>query len=107
MIFQLVFTCFLVLLIVSVVFNKNLSRVLKCGLSVLFALGILFLLEPSIPDRIARSMGVSYGSDLVFYFTTILVFYLGVIGYQKYRAVEKKLETLARQIALNNVKDGE
>lgn len=105
MIFQLVFTLFLLLLIASVVFNENLSRTLKVGLFVLFTLGILFILKPGVLDRIAQMMGVSYGSDLVFYFTTILVFYLGVIGYQRFRSMEKKIETLAREIALNNVKD--
>ena len=102
MIFQLVSISFLLLLTATVIFNQKLSRVLKTGLSVLFTFGILFLLKPEILDRIAQSIGVSYGSDLVFYLTTILVFYLGVIGYQKSRSMEKKIEYLARQIALNS-----
>ena len=60
--------------------NKTFYRLMLVAIS---GIGILFVLFPSITDRLAHFVGVGRGADLVTYLFMIFFFLGGVILYSK------------------------
>ena len=102
MTFQYLAITFFLLIMLGVAYNDRLTKTSKLLLFVLLGSGILFLLNPGLLDSVARYLGVSLGSDLVFYLTTMFVIYLAVSGYSRMLDANRKMVRLARYIALSN-----
>jgi len=100
MIFQNIAVTFFVLILISVAYNDRLTKSFKLFLFLLLGSGIVFLFDPSLLDLVARYIGVSVGSDLVFYLTTMFVIYLAVAGYSKMLVTNRRIEKISRMIAI-------
>ena len=91
----------LLLLIGGIYLTALSSRLVsRLALMGLLGAGVVFVINPDLTTRIAHSVGVGRGTDLLLY-----LFCLGSVTvflklYKKNRAVEEKLTEVARQVAL-------
>src|SRR5687767_15157504 len=79
--------------------NRTFYRLSLIGIS---ALGILFVLFPTVTDRLAHLVGVGRGADLVTYLFIVFFFLAGIIMYSKLRKIEAEQTILARKISIQN-----
>jgi hypothetical protein len=57
---------------------------------------------PNLADRVARILGASKGSDMLFYFTSYYVFLLTGATYVENRRLKERINTLVSEIAITN-----
>ncbi|MCW5906997.1 MAG: DUF2304 domain-containing protein [Chitinophagales bacterium] len=79
--------------------NRTFYRLSLIGIS---ALGILFVLFPSLTDKLAHFVGVGRGADLVTYLFITFFFIAGIAFYSKMRKLEEQQTELVRKIALRD-----
>ena len=68
----------------------------------LIALAILFILWPDLTNIIAHKMGVGRGTDLIFYLSILLFWFILVKLYIRIRRLEQMITTIIRKEALTN-----
>jgi hypothetical protein len=90
------------LLLIGGIYLTTLSSRLASRLAVLglLGMGVLFVINPDLTTRIARSVGVGRGSDLLLYLFCLASIAVFLKLYKKNRTVEEKLTQVARQVAL-------
>ena len=71
---------------------------------ILFMLGIVFVINPSITMKIATFVGVGRGVDLVIYLLLLVFFFLFIALFYKSRNIDKTLIDLIRKIAIKEAK---
>lgn len=91
----------LILFYITRLRNKTFYRLTLIGIS---ALGVLFVLFPTIPNEIAHMVGVGRGTDLVTYIFIVVFFLAGVNLYSKIRKLEADQTELVRKIALEKAR---
>jgi hypothetical protein len=79
--------------------NRTFYRLSLIGIS---ALGILFVVFPSLTDRIAHVVGVGRGADLITYLFIVFFFLVGILLYSKIRKIEADQTELVRKISIQN-----
>lgn len=89
----------LILLYLPQLRNRTFYRLTLIGIS---AIGILFVLFPSVTDRLAHFVGVGRGADLITYLFIIFFFIAGIAFYSKVRKLEEQQTELVRRVALRN-----
>ena len=76
----------------------------KLLIGLILAAGIFLVVFPDLTNRLAATLGVGRGADLVFYLFMVAVCYLLLLVYAKIRKLERQLAELARRQALMDVK---
>jgi hypothetical protein len=95
----------LLLLIGGIYLTALSSRLVsRLALLSLLTVGIVFVINPDLTTRIAHSVGVGRGTDLLLYLFCLSSVTVFLKLYKKNRAMEEKLTELARQIALHGAR---
>lgn len=81
--------------------NRTFYRLSLIGIS---ALGVLFIIFPSVTDQLAHLVGVGRGADLVTYLFIVFFFLAGVNLYSKIRKLEANQTELVRKIAIEQAR---
>jgi small membrane protein len=69
----------------------------------ILAAGIFLVVFPDLTNRLAATLGVGRGADLIFYCFIIAFCYLVLLLYAKIKKLEQQLAELARRQALRDV----
>lgn len=72
----------------------------KLLIAAIVGTGIFLVVFPDITNRLATSLGVGRGADLVFYLFIVGFCYLVLMIYVKMKKLERQLAELARKQAL-------
>jgi hypothetical protein len=90
------------LLLIGGIYVTALSSRLASRLAVLalLAAGVLFVINPDLTTRLAQTVGVGRGTDLLLYLFCLASITVFLKLYKKHRTVEEKLTEVARQVAL-------
>jgi hypothetical protein len=95
----------LLLLIGGIYLTALSSRLVsRLALLTLVAAGVVFVINPDLTTRIAHSVGVGRGTDLLLYLFCLASFTVFLKLYKKNRAMEEKLTEVARQVALQGAR---
>ncbi len=78
--------------------SKVINRLLFLAI---FGVGFLFVLFPSISNRVAHLMGVGRGADLILYLFVLCFLVAFVALYARIRGLEQTIVQLIRQNAIN------
>ena len=78
----------------------------RLALILISALGVLFVIFPSVTDRLAHMVGVGRGADLVTYLFIVFFFLGGVNLYSKIRKLEANQNELVRKIVMEQARKG-
>jgi hypothetical protein len=81
------------------------SRLVSRAVTLAFVLlGVAFVIQPELTNRLAHMVGVGRGADLVLYalFPASVSLFLHL--YRRHRRLEEKLTSLARAVALHNAR---
>jgi hypothetical protein len=100
MIIQVVLIAIFVALILQIVAQPLFPALLKLGSPALVAAGILFVLFPSLTNRLAHVLGVGRGADLFLYLAISCGAVLLFNFYLRLRSLELRQVELVRQLAL-------
>ena len=71
----------------------------------LILIGVIFVAYPEITNRIAHLIGISRGADLIFYLSIIFFFFAVLLLYAKNKELERKLNELVKNDAIENVRE--
>jgi hypothetical protein len=77
--------------------SRLVSRLVNLAL---IGLGVLFVVSPELTTRVAHSVGVGRGADLLLYLLCLVTVSLFLRLYRKNRTLEEKLTQVVRQVAL-------
>ena len=75
----------------------------KLLIGCILAAGIFLVVFPDLTNRLAVTLGVGRGADLVFYLFIVAFCYLILLVYAKIKKLEQQLAELARRQALMDV----
>ncbi|MDH4263860.1 MAG: DUF2304 domain-containing protein [Spirochaetia bacterium] len=81
-------------------YNNKVQAIKRLFFYAIFAVITLAFFFPNFFNRIAQIFGVGRGVDLIFYISMVLVSYLTVGFYIRFRVMNLKVDQLARQIAI-------
>jgi hypothetical protein len=82
------------------------SSILDTVLILLFlVVGIVFVIDPDITNRLAKMVGVQRGANLIFYTGFLFLFFLILKLYSRSKKLEQSLTELVRQISLKEAKN--
>jgi small membrane protein len=95
----------LLVLIGGVYFILHSSRLIsRLANLILMGLGIFCVTNPGITTRMARSVGVGRGADLLLYLLCIVTISVFLQLYRKNRTLDEKLTQVVRHVALLNAR---
>lgn len=102
MIAQILLTLFIGAAWLYVATQPRISRLIKYPLYVALASGLYFVWFPDVATKIANSVGIGRGADLLFY--TWIIFSIGVLInlHMKIRQHLNLITELSRHIAISN-----
>jgi hypothetical protein len=103
-VFQIILIPALIFLLIA--YLKRLRRAAfdKIFIFLLAIIGIVFVIDPEMTNKIAHFLGVGRGADLIFYLAILGFSYLIIILYSKIKKLEERLADLVRSQALNEFK---
>jgi hypothetical protein len=82
------------------------SSILDTVLILLFlVVGIVFVIDPDITNRLAKMVGVQRGANLIFYTGFLFLFFLILKLYSRSKKLEQSLTELVRQRSIKEAKD--
>jgi small membrane protein len=89
-------------LLIGGLYLTSLSSRLASRMAVLLflAASVFFVVNPELTTRIAHSLGVGRGADLLLYLFCLATVTIFLKLYKKNRILEEKLTEIARQVAL-------
>ena len=67
-----------------------------------FGTGLLFILVPSLTMRLAHSVGIGRGTDLITYLSLLFLFFLCFHLFVRLHAVDQQLTRVARSQAIQH-----
>lgn len=92
----------LLVLLTVLYFAKMRSRLLdRIVVSILAALGLTLVAVPAVASRLARTLGVGRGVDVVIYFSIVGIGFFILLLISKVRELENKITVLTREVALS------
>lgn len=68
-------------------------------------LGVVFVLFPSLSNKLAQYVGVGRGADLIIYLFMVFSFLYNIYIYAKLRMMRQDQTEIVKQIAIQNAKD--
>lgn len=81
--------------------NTARNRAWKKIAAVLFVvIALLSIFFPTVSDRIAHTVGVGRGADLILYMLLLAFMFISVNTYLKFRDYDDQITTLARRLAI-------
>lgn len=95
----------LILLLVFLVTRFKSQILFRLSLIFILFSGAVFVLFPSLTNRLAAWVGVGRGADLVIYLSIVFFFLFGILIYAKIRKLQETQTELIRQIALRDAKE--
>lgn len=101
MIIQLVLTLLLAGVGLAVAVQRTIARLLRFAVLAVVAAGLYFVWQPEQTTRLAESLGVGRGADLVLYLWVVITLALIVFLYLKIVRLSRKLTELTRAHALS------
>jgi small membrane protein len=66
------------------------------------AAGIVLVIDPQLSTRIANTLGIGRGADLIFYLAIIMALFYGVASHSRTRRLERQITLLVRQQAIQH-----
>src|SRR5207253_1589304 len=69
---------------------------------VFFGGGIVFILQPDLTTTIANVVGIGRGADLIFYLSTLFLFFLCFNYHVRFMALEEQLTRIVRELAVRH-----
>ena len=96
------FLLFLGLILIGIyVYSKFKSSLTDLIIIFMFLLaGMVFVSFPSLTNKVANSLGVGRGADMVFYLFMIIFIFIILKLYARIRRLEQKLNALIREEAI-------
>lgn len=76
----------------------------KAVILALVGVMLAFALQPEWSNRVAHSVGISRGVDLLFYLSHLMLLFIAFMYFLKFKEMEARLVRLVRQIALENAR---
>ena len=73
----------------------------RLGLLALAGFAVWSILDPSVWTRLAKSVGIGRGTDLILYGLVVAFFGFVVTSFKRFRDMEARYTRLARRIALD------
>ena len=68
----------------------------------IFGGGIVFILQPDLTTTIANVVGIGRGADLIFYLSTLFLFFLCFNYHVRFMALEEQLTRIVRELAVRH-----
>jgi hypothetical protein len=102
MIFQVLFTALTAATMFYFLIATRRSALRRLFVLFFFGAGILFILDPDLSTRIANLVGIGRGADLIFYVSTLFLFFLCFNYYLHFRSLEEQLTHVVREMAVQN-----
>jgi hypothetical protein len=65
-----------------------------------FGSGLALIINPEITNRIAHYLGIGRGADLIFYLSTLFLFFLCFNLYMRMKTYQAMMTEVTRQLAL-------
>lgn len=93
----------LVIVALSALRNRNSMRFKawkKLMLVGFAAIAVVFVVSPGVSDRVAQSVGVGRGADLLLYLLLVTFLFVSVNTYLKFRDYDDQITLLARRLAI-------
>lgn len=90
--------------ITLIYFLKNMDKVTvkawkRIALFLLLALGVLAIIHPEIVDRVAKTIGIGRGADLLLYVTVVAFIFTTLNIYVKFREISLRQGKIISKIA--------
>ncbi len=95
----------LLLLIILLLPRFRRHMMAKLTMMVISLLGIVFILFPSLSNKLAQYVGVGRGADLIFYLFMVFSFLYGIFLYAKLRKIQQDQTEIVKNIAIQQAKD--
>jgi small membrane protein len=97
----LMLVCIIAYLVIARLRNRTFEFLIMI---VLVATAVLFICFPSLTITVANFLGVGRGTDLIFYVSTLLFWFVVLKLYVRQRNLEKIITELIRQKAIEDIK---
>jgi hypothetical protein len=101
----------LILVILGYLLLNNTNQKVRAWNKIFFFIFLLFsilaVIHPDFTNQIAHFLGVGRGADLLLYGLTVSFIFVTIIIYIKFKAMEDKITSLARKIAILESKEKE
>ena len=102
MIFKVLFALLTVLSMLYFLILARRSALRRLFVVFFFGTGLTFVVQPDLTTRIANLVGIGRGADLVFYLSTLFLFFLNFNFYIRVRALDERLTRIVRELALEH-----
>jgi len=102
MIFQVLFTVLTAAAMFYFLIATRRSALRRLFVLVFFGGGIVFILQPDLTTTIANVVGIGRGADLIFYLSTLFLFFLCFNYHVRFMAVEEQLTRIVREMAVRH-----
>ena len=100
MIFKYVLIVLLGLFCVYVLAMPRTAMLRKGFVLSIVAVMLMFVIKPEWSSAIAELVGISRGTDLLFYLSHLLLFFVAFMYYLKFKEIEARFAKLVSQLAL-------
>jgi len=101
---QLIFILFLLGLIYIIHINRSVL-LHRSVLLVIIALGIVFVIFPSLTSLIASLIGIGRGTDLIFYLFILFSLFIVVYQASELNKLNLKITEVVRYLSIQNAQD--
>src|SRR5262245_47549675 len=101
MIFKYVLIVLLGLFCVYVLAMPRTAMLRKGFVLSIVAVMLMFVIKPEWSTAIAELVGIARGTDLLFYLSNLLLFFIAFMYYLKFKEIEARFAKLVRQLALD------
>ena len=100
MMIQIFLSALLAVVAAMIALQRTTSRLVRISVLIVIAVGAYFVWAPEQSNRLAESLGVGRGADLVLYLWVVITLALIVFLYLKIVRLSRKLTQLTRAVAL-------
>jgi len=102
MIFQVLFTALTAAAMFYFLIVTRTSALRRLFVLFFFGAGIGFILDPDLTTTIANLVGIGRGADLIFYLSTLFLFFLCFNYHVRFMALQEQLTRIVRELAVRN-----
>lgn len=103
-IFQIILIPAIAFLLVVYLKSSRRAAIDKIFICLLLIMGIVFVINPEMTNKLAHLLGIGRGADLIFYLAILGFGYLVIILYSKIRKLEEQFATIVRKQAIDELK---
>ena len=102
MIFQILFAVLTAVAMFYFLIATRRSALRRLFVLAFFGGGIVFILQPDLTTMIANLVGIGRGADLIFYLSTLFLFFLCFNYHVRFMALEERLTRIVRELAVRH-----